>query len=106
MDKIEMGKYYILKNKKAVPVDDIIEWGRMFHKQDRIVAKDTVNGVDISTVFLGFNYQYREGEPLIFETMIFGGKLDQEMDRYSTWEEAEAGHKIMIEKVKQEGNNG
>jgi len=96
-----MNGHYILKDKKAVPVDNIIEWATQFESQDRRVAKDTINGVDISTVFLGLDHQYGEGEPLIFETMVFGGELDQEQDRYSTWEQAEAGHKAMIERVNQ-----
>lgn len=34
-----------------------------------------------------------------FETMIFGGEHDQYQERYSTWDEAEAGHKRAIELV-------
>lgn len=30
--------------------------------------------------------------PLLFETMIFGGKNDGFTKRYATWEEAERGH--------------
>ena len=92
---------YILEGKKAVLVGDIIEWAQKFESQDRKVAKDKVGEAEISTVFLGLDHQYGEGKPLIFETMVFGGELDQEMDRYSTWEEAEEGHKAMMEKVKQ-----
>jgi len=33
--------------------------------------------------------------------MVFGGEWDQETDRYSTWKEAENGHKKMVKKVKQ-----
>jgi hypothetical protein len=36
------------------------------------------------------------GPPLIFETMVFGGSKDGEMDRYSTKEEAEKGHEAMV----------
>ena len=40
------------------------------------VARDTVGGMDISTVFLGLNHQYIPGgRPLVFETMVFGGGL-------------------------------
>jgi hypothetical protein len=31
--------------------------------------------------------------------MVFGGSLDQEMDRYCTWEEAEIGHDMMVQRV-------
>ena len=97
-----MRGYYILKNKKAVQVNNLTEWATQFGKQNKRVAKDTINGVDISTMFLGLDHQYGKGKPLLFETMVFGGELDQKQERYSTWEEAEIGHKIMIKKVKGE----
>jgi hypothetical protein len=31
--------------------------------------------------------------------MIFGGRHDQDQDRYSTWEEAEAGHAAMCKRA-------
>ncbi len=56
----------------------------------------------ISTVFLAFNHNFDEGPPLLFKTMIFGGKYDQEQWRYTTWEEAEKGHQLAVNKVKGE----
>jgi hypothetical protein len=32
--------------------------------------------------------------------MVFGGPLDHEQDRYSTWDEAIRGHEAMLERVK------
>ncbi len=32
--------------------------------------------------------------------MVIGGQLDGEYESYSTWQEAEAGHERMVEKVK------
>lgn len=55
----------------------------------------------VSTVFLGLDHQYGDGPPLLFETMVFGGPLDHEMNRYSTWNEAEKGHQEMVERVSQ-----
>ena len=37
---------------------------------------------------------------MLFETMVFGGSLDQEQDRCTTWDEAEAMHKAVVERVK------
>lgn len=99
--KRKMSKHYILKDKKAIRIDDVFEWAAQFVSQDRRVAKDTINGVTVSTVFLGLDHQWNSGEPLLFETMVFGGKLDQSQERYSAWEQAEEGHKLMVEKVKQ-----
>lgn len=35
----------------------------------------------------------------MFETMVFGGAMDEVQVRYFTWEEAEKGHKKMVEEV-------
>jgi hypothetical protein len=50
-------------------------------------------GVSVSTVWLGLNHEWDERRPpLIFETMVFGGKLDGEQWRYSTEQQALDGH--------------
>lgn len=52
----------------------------------------------VSTVWLGLDHSWSGGPPLIFETMIFGGPLDQDyQQRYSTVEEARAGHERAVE---------
>lgn len=97
-----MSKYWTLRGKKAVPVknDDVMVWAKKFNTMDRTVANTKLGGVEVSTVFLGLNHQFLPtGKPLIFETIIFGGPLDQDCERYSTWEESEEGHKAMVAKV-------
>lgn len=94
------GKY-ILKGKKAILTEDVLKWGRWFETADRHVAQSTVGEVRVSTVFLGLDHQFGEGEPLLFETMIFGGKHDEFQERYSTWEEAEEGHKRALELIRE-----
>jgi hypothetical protein len=90
--------HYILEghNTKAV---DLITWAMWFEKAERHVADDKVGDVRISTVFLGLDHSFGGGRPLIFETLVFGGPLDGEMERYSTWDEAEAGHKQMAKRI-------
>lgn len=41
-----------------------------------------------------------KGPPILFETMIFGGKHDQDMWRYRTWAETEEGHEVTVNIVK------
>lgn len=96
-----MSDKYILAGHKVVPCDDLMAWGRWFETAKRHVALTTpVTGIMVSTVFLGLDYRFgATGEPLVFETMIFGGEHDQYCERYSTWEEAEAGHKKAVELV-------
>lgn len=97
-----MSDKYILDGHNAVPVDDLLEWGKWMQTAKRHVAQDEpLPGVRVSTVFLGLDHRFSsDGPPLIFETMVFGGELDQEQERYSTWDEAERGHAAILEKVK------
>lgn len=94
-----MSGRYILKDKTPVLVEDLLEWAREFETMDRRVAKDMIGDVTVSTVFLGLDHSFGRGKPLLFETMVFGGELDGEQDRYHTWEEAEKGHKNMVRRV-------
>ena len=42
-------------------------------------------------MFLRLNHNFlREGPPILFETMIFGGRHDEFLNRCATWDEAEA----------------
>ena len=92
--------YYVLNGKEVVAIDSITEWGKWFGTADRTVAKTEVkHGVEVSTVFLGLDHSFHGKIPLVFETMVFGGENDGEMERYSTWDEAEAGHKKMVESL-------
>lgn len=88
-----MSRYYVLRGKEPVPTDSVIEWGQFFESDNRMVARAEVGDITISTVFLGIDHRFMDdGPPLLFETMIFGGVHNEYQERYSTWEEAEAGH--------------
>jgi hypothetical protein len=95
-----VAEYYILKDRVPVPTD-LMTWAKAFEDiSARIVAKDEFAGVMVSTVFLGLNHRFGDGPPLLFETIIFGGPFDQEMNRYATYDEAETGHAAMVAKAK------
>lgn len=98
--KSKMSDQYILEGHTPVACDDLTSWAMQFESADRAVAKTKIGEVKISTVFLGLDPSFGGGDPLLFETIVFGGELDGEQDRYSTWEEAEAGHHAMVDKVK------
>ncbi len=92
--------YHILEGKTPKVVDDVIEWAKWFETADRHVAQTELpNGVRVSTVFLGLDHNFGGGEPILFETMIFGGEHDGCQERYFTWEEAEVGHKQALAKA-------
>lgn len=81
------------------------EWARMFEDWDvKTVAQSDVGvsgrTVHVSTVWLGIDHNWDpEGPPLIFETMAFGGSIDQAQDRYTTEAQALAGHAAMCARV-------
>ncbi len=84
---------YILKDKEPVLCENIFQWAKWFEEiNNRRVDETENNGVRVSTVFLGADHSIVGEEPLLFETMIFGGEHDQDMWRYATWQEAEKGH--------------
>lgn len=90
---------YTLEGRTPVRCDDVIKWAEWFEKADRHVAKEIVGEATISTVFLGIDHRWNGPKPVLFETIVFGGPLDQEQVHYCTWDEAEAGHKKMVERV-------
>lgn len=95
-----MTDKYILEKQMPVPCSDLLKWGRWMQKSDRHVAYMEINGVRISTIFLGLDHSFGNGDPVLFETAVFGGPLDHEMERYFTWKQAVAGHEIMCARVK------
>lgn len=94
-----MGDFYILEGHEAKECD-MTTWAKRSEASDRTVAVSNIHGSKVSTVFLGLDHSFDGGAPLLFETLVFGGDLDGEMDRYGTWDEAVAGHAAMMERIK------
>lgn len=92
-----MNNLYILKDRTPILVEDVAEWGKWFETADKQIALDEFDGVRVSTVFLGIETV----EGCLFETMIFGGPMDQQQRRYRTYDEAEQGHQEAVNQVKQ-----
>ena len=101
-------KYILDKDRNVIPAD-LLEWGEFLENthDERIVNRTELNGLRVSTVFLGLDHGYPQWsghtenyKPKIFETMIFNGEnpLDYCV-RYSTWKEAEEGHQMAIQWV-------
>jgi hypothetical protein len=94
-----MSNYYILDGHETRPAN-IVAWACWYETAERHVAETQIADSMVSTVFLGLDHSFGTGPPLLFETMVFGGAMDQETDRYTTWEQAEAGHAAMCGRVK------
>ena len=90
--------WYKLVDKKPVPCDDMTQFERL----NRTVGKTELpDGRRVSTVFLALDHNFGEGgDPILFETMVFGPDdfNEHDMERYRTYEEAVEGHRMMVEK--------
>lgn len=73
-------------------------------KHQRLAETTLPDGKWISTVWLGLDHG-QWGRPLYFETMVFpkqGDFTELECERYSTEEEALAGHAAVVAKWSKE----
>lgn len=91
-----------------------MEWGMFFEtmKNRRVGWKVCMDGTTISTVFLGIDHGWSNELPVLFETMVFQYPpelasnftdetlCDIEVQRYEIWEQAEKGHREMVEKYR------
>lgn len=94
--------YYILKDMKLVraTADEWAVWFERDPLERTIDRTELEGGVWVSTVCLGMDHGWGTGRPLLFETLVLNGELDGEMERYSTLEEAKAGHWRMVDRAR------
>jgi hypothetical protein len=107
--------FYILEGHEPVPLpglDAVQKWGEWLvqsgEDDPRRVAFTDLGWGTVSTVFLGIDHGFGAGPPILFETMVFANPTkpgdmpdDREMNRYATWDEAEAGHAEMVAEARQ-----
>lgn len=87
---------------EPVPEPDVLTWAKWFeeHTKERIVGYTKISDeVSVSTVFLALDHGY-SGEPILYETMVFGGPLDETQDRYATRRAAEKGHQYYVNQAR------
>lgn len=97
-----MIRFYKLVDRKPV-VCSCTEWVESFNDvKATTVNRSDIDGTIVSTVFVGIAFdQYAFDNPALFESMIFGGALDQEQQRCATLVEAEAMHLRFVDRVKE-----
>ncbi len=100
----DMSDKFILNDKgELIPCTDLMAWAQWFEtsRHSRIVKQEVIGESKVSTVFLSIDHSWLDKDPILWETMVFGGPLDQEQDRCGgNREQAEAMHERMVEKVK------
>lgn len=91
---------YVLEGTIPRPAASFDEWARgMEDGLSRIVATDELRGAVISTVFIGLDVAFGEGEPVLFETLVQGGPYHNRVERYGTWKAALAGHQAVVDAI-------
>lgn len=95
-----MAGLFILVDRIPKEVHDFLEWSAWFQAADKTVERTVISDIAITTLFMGMTTSYRDGAPLLFETMVFGGEYDGYQEKYSTWSSAVKGHEFACELVK------
>jgi hypothetical protein len=85
--------------------DDVHAWSAWHSKdeQRRSVRRDTFErdgrDITVSTVFLGIDHSFGDGQPVLWETMVFGLDDDDHDDhqyRFTSRDEAVAVHERIV----------
>ncbi len=93
-----MEMYVLDAQHQPVKCDDIRQWGEFLKTSPlRVIGRDTSGDVTVSTVFLGLDHRFTNtGEPVLWETMVFGGPEDGWQERYTSHDAALAGHQRAV----------
>jgi len=80
--------------------EGLLEWAHENSRSDRHIGDETIGDLRVSTVFLGMDHNWGEGEPILFETIIFKNEVSLFEERYCTETQARQGHQEAIERAK------
>lgn len=97
-------RFILDKEGNPEPCHDLVKWANFIARGPRRVAFDKLMMAEVSTVFVGLNHAIDPTvPPILWETMVFGGKLDGEMARYDSEAAARVGHIQMVDRVRRAG---
>jgi hypothetical protein len=108
-----LPRYYTLDDTGSpVPCDDTAEWSCWYAKNEkqRTISRTNLQELGtVSTIFLAVDHGYGFQDPLrykpvLWETMVFGGPLDQYQRRYTSQEEARQDHERIVSALKTQGS--
>ena len=86
------------------------QWAEKFEDEEYThIARDVIGPdapidpaplITVSTVWRGVNHNWRNDEPLIYETLIIGGGYDATGMRYATEKQAREGHRRVVDDLR------
>jgi hypothetical protein len=86
------------------------QWAEKFEDENYThIARDVIGPdepldpaplITVSTFWLGVNHNWRNDEPLIYETLITGGGYDATGMRYTTEKQAREGHRRVVDELR------
>jgi hypothetical protein len=101
MKNVPEGRYYILDADNHIVPADLVTWAMWLDNNNKTLGyTEITSACMVSTVFLGLDHGWRDGPPILFETMIFGGPLDESQWRYSSYDDAMVGHTMAVKKAR------
>ena len=105
-----IGQYVLDEQGNPRPEHDLLTWARWYQTAQRQIVLTRFRWGRVSTIFMGLDQDYFSifglppdpltYKPLVWETMVFGGKMDREQRRYRSREEALAGHAWTVKECK------
>ena len=94
--------FYALEGREVVK-SNMTQWASMMEEtnSERFLSRDTIRPqVEVSTVFLGLDHSLgRADVPILFETMVFGGKCAGQAQRYTDFDDAIQGHQHVVREL-------
>ena len=108
-EKLTKGKYILTHDNEVIPVRDLNVWGEWmdspYAQMKRVLCRTYLRpDIFVSTVFLAMDHSIALDEeshvPILWETMVFKDGDDMYIERYTTREQAIAGHLQTIDMVR------
>jgi hypothetical protein len=95
-------RYYILQNEQVRETDFAV-WAAWAYTRlrDRVIRHTLIEEVHVETFFLAFDQGYiGDAPPILFETIVQGEPVNGGSARYTTMQDALAGHEVIVQGVK------
>lgn len=98
-DEVERPRHYILVDGEPTPTD-VLTCHHWFEENRAkwVLRKTKIGEAMVSTVFLFMDHNFLDdGPPVLFELMVFGGRLHGAQDRFTTQDEALMCHDFVVQ---------